>query len=173
VIRLVQGDITEVQADALVTAANAGLQGGGGVDGAIHRACGPRLLEACRALGGCPTGSAVATPAFDLEARGVRRIIHAVGPIYRGTGDEGALLAGAYRTSLQVAGTEACASVAFPAISAGVYGYPLAEAAEVAVQTVGAFMRGEPGPVKQVIFVLFDRQTYQAFEEAVSRTAAG
>ncbi len=176
-LKLVQGDITKQRTEAMVTAANAGLHGGGGVDGAIHRAAGSRLYDACRKIGGCATGSAVATPAFDLEAQGVRRVIHAVGPIYRfgkGGYDEAALLMGAYRTSLEVAAAEGCVSVAFPAISTGVYRYPTQEAATLALQVVKEFFEGEAGPVEEVVFVLFDRQTFDIFSEtleAVSRTA--
>lgn len=166
-IELVEGDITKLRADALVTAANSGLRGGGGVDGAIHRAAGPRLLEACRAIGGCPTGSAVITPAFDLEAGGARHIIHAVGPIWNGgTKGEEALLRGAYRTSLEVAAKAGCASVAFPSISTGVYGYPIALAAPVAISEVAAFLNASTA-MERVIFALFGNEAFSQFEQAL------
>jgi O-acetyl-ADP-ribose deacetylase (regulator of RNase III) len=123
---LVRGDITEQSCDALVTAANEGLWGGGGVDGAIHRAAGPRLIEACRAIGGCPTGSAVITPAFDLEENGVGFVIHAVGPIWNGGAEgEPEALHGAYERSLELAEEKGCASLAFPSIGTGIHGFPL------------------------------------------------
>ncbi|MCB0218430.1 MAG: O-acetyl-ADP-ribose deacetylase [Chrysiogenetes bacterium] len=167
VIELIEGDITKVRADALVTAANSGLRGGGGVDGAIHRAAGPRLLEACRAIGGCPTGSAVITPAFDLESGGVRHVVHAVGPIWNGgaKGEE-ALLRGAYRTSLEVAAKAGCTSIAFPSISTGVYGYPIALAAPVAISEVASFLRGSSS-IERVVFALFGSEAFGHFERAL------
>ncbi len=165
---LAQGDIIRHRADAVVTAANAGLRGGGGVDGAVHRAAGPRLLEACRAIGGCPTGSAVVTPAFDLEARGVRHVIHAVGPVWRGGAQrEAELLAGAYRASLELAEQVACRSLAFPSISTGVYGYPLELAAPVAVGVVADFLASGARALSTVTFVLFDERTMAAYERAL------
>ena len=121
-IRVVRGDITRQDVDAVVTAANSGLRGGGGVDGAVHAAAGPRLLQACRPLAPCPTGSAVVTPAFDLAP--VRWVIHAVGPVYAGRDADAVLLRGAYRSSLARADEVGARSVAFPSISTGVYGYP-------------------------------------------------
>ena len=167
-IELIEGDITKIRADALVTAANSGLRGGGGVDGAIHRAAGPRLLEACSAIGGCPTGSAVITPAFDLEAGGVRHVVHAVGPIWYGgnSGEEGKLRS-AYRTSLEVAAKADCASIAFPSISTGVYGYPIALAAPVAISEVAAFLQA-PTAIERVIFALFGNEAFRHFEQALS-----
>ena len=151
-LELVHGDIAAQRTCAVVTAANKELAGGGGVDGVIHRAAGPELLRAIRAIGGTPTGTAVITPAFGLEAQGVRFVIHAVGPIWRG-GERGEaeLLAGAYRESLRLAVENGCDSVAFPAISTGVYGYPLEGAAEVALRTVRAFLRNHPDLTVRVV----------------------
>ena len=152
------GDITAEQVDAVVNAANSGLRGGGGVDGAIHRAAGyERLRAACRALGGCPPGEAVVTPGFALHAL---YIIHTVGPVWRG-GREGEpeTLAGCYRRSLAVADEVGAASVAFPAISTGVYGYPPELAAAVAVTTVGAADTG----VSLVRFIAFDAATFDIY----------
>jgi len=157
-IEAVKGDITREEVDAVVNAANEHLAGGGGVDGAIHRAAGwERLQDACRKLGGCPTGEAVATPGFDLAARW---IIHAVGPRWRGgQGGEAELLASAYRRSLEVADELGAKSVAFPAISTGVYGYPKAEAARVAVET----LRGADSRVELVRLVAFDEDTLELY----------
>ena len=168
-VALVEGDITQIQADALVTAANAGLQGGGGVDGAIHRAAGRRLLEACRQIGGCPTGAAVLTPAFDLEERGIRHVIHAVGPRWSGgQKGEAGLLQGAYRRSLELADHAGCQSICFPSISTGVYGYPIALAAPLALETCAAFLRAEPRHLRQVLFALFGRAPLEAFSSALA-----
>ena len=167
-IELLQGDITKVSADALVTAANSGLRGGGGVDGAIHRAAGPGLLEACRAIGGCPTGSAVATPAFDLGQNGVKNVIHAVGPVWHGGGrNEAGLLEGAYKKSLQAAEEQGCASIAFPSISTGVYGFPTDRAAPIALATCKKHLEGESSQVSKIIFALFDDQTFGTFKIAL------
>ncbi|MEZ5661176.1 MAG: O-acetyl-ADP-ribose deacetylase [Burkholderiaceae bacterium] len=148
----VHADITTLRVDAIVNAANESLLGGGGVDGAIHRAAGPRLLAACRAIGGCPSGQARITPGFDLPARFV---IHAVGPIWRGGhAGERALLAACYRHSLQLAAGHGAASIAFPSISTGVYGYPFEAAARCALESVRAAVPGLPG-LAQVIFCCF------------------
>ena len=153
-------DITKLAVDAVVTAANSSLAGGGGVDGAIHRAAGPALYEACQRIGGCPTGEARITPGFKLQARWV---IHAVGPIWRG-GDEGeaGLLADAYSASLDLAAANACRSIAFPAISCGVYGFPIREAIKIGVETV----RGCQGELpEKAVFVGFDAAVVAALEE--------
>ena len=138
-IELVQGDITDEETDAIVNAANSGLRGGAGVDGAIHRAGGPAIMAETRKIGGCPTGQAVITTGGNLKAK---HVIHAVGPVYRGgTKGEAELLASAYRSSLKLASAHGLKSIAFPAISAGVYGYPLAEAARIALSTAIDYLR--------------------------------
>jgi O-acetyl-ADP-ribose deacetylase (regulator of RNase III) len=161
-IEAIQGDITRETVDALVNAANTTLLGGGGVDGAIHRAAGPELLAACRALGGCRTGDAKATLGFRLPAKWV---IHAVGPVWRG-GDAGEpeLLASCYRRSLEVADELGATSVAFPAISTGVYSYPRARAAGIAVNT----LRATPTNVELVRLVAFDDETHALYEALLS-----
>ncbi|MGH9278357.1 MAG: O-acetyl-ADP-ribose deacetylase [Acidimicrobiales bacterium] len=157
-IEAAKGDITRETTDAIVNAANQGLLGGGGVDGAIHRAAGPELMEACRALGGCPTGGARATPGFRLPARWV---IHAVGPRFRdGTHGEPELLASCYRRSLEVADELGARSVAFPAISTGIYGYPPDEAAEIAVTA----LRTTPTQVELARLVAFDDATLARYQ---------
>ena len=161
-LEAVGGDITAEAVDAIVNAANASLLGGGGVDGAIHRAAGPELLAACRTLNGCPTGDAKATPGFRLPARWV---IHTVGPVWRG-GDAGEadLLASCYRRSLEVADEIGARSVAFPAISTGIYGYPAEEAATIAVDTV----RSTSTSVDLVRLVAFDDRTRRLYEERLA-----
>ncbi|WP_031035722.1 O-acetyl-ADP-ribose deacetylase [Streptomyces sp. NRRL F-5650] len=161
-LTLVQGDITLEHADAIVNAANSSLLGGGGVDGAIHRRGGPAILEECRRLRaghlgkGLPTGQAVATTAGDLDARWV---IHTVGPVYSASEDRSGLLASCYRASLRVADELGARTVAFPAISTGVYRWPLDDAARIAVETV----RGAGTAVEEVRFVLFDDRAHEAF----------
>lgn len=170
-LELVQGDIAAQQVCAVVTAANKELAGGGGVDGVIHRAAGPELLRAIRQIGGTPTGTAVITPAFGLSARGVQHVIHAVGPIWRGgTQGEADLLSRAYRRSLHLAVQAGCRSVAFPAISTGVYGYPLEQAAEVTLRTITAFLAEHPD--LHVRVVLFDGGTLNVFRRAWQRLEA-
>ncbi len=157
-IDLALGDITQEFVDAIVNAANSSLLGGGGVDGAIHRAAGPELLAACRQLNGCRTGDAKATPGFRLRAPWV---IHTVGPVWRGgRSGEADLLASCYRRSLEVAVEVGARSVAFPAISTGVYGYPIEPAAEIAVQTI----RGFEGDVDRVRIVAFNEAVFASYE---------
>ena len=158
VLEVVEADITRLDVDAIVNAANSSLLGGGGVDGAIHEAAGPELLEACRPLGGCPPGEAKVTPGFGLPARWV---IHTVGPVWRG-GDHGEaeVLASCYTTSLARADEVGAARIAFPAISTGVYGYPVEDAAEVAVTTLRAAVETA---VESVLLVAFDAETTAAY----------
>ncbi|MEU2913432.1 O-acetyl-ADP-ribose deacetylase [Streptomyces massasporeus] len=161
-IELVQGDITRESVDAIVNAANSSLLGGGGVDGAIHRRGGPAILEDCRRLRaahlgkGLPTGRAVATTAGELDARWV---VHTVGPVFSATEDRSGILASCYRESLRVAGELGARTVAFPAISTGVYGWPMDDGARIAVETV----RAADTTVEEVRFVLFDERAYEAF----------
>jgi O-acetyl-ADP-ribose deacetylase len=164
-IRLLQGDITAQSADAIVNAANSSLLGGGGVDGAIHRAGGPSILHECRRLGGCDTGSAKATGAGLLDAR---YVIHAVGPVWRGGGEgEEAALAACHRSSLALASELGCRTVAFPAISTGIYGFPLDRAARIALATTAEELDRRTG-IERVTFVLFDAEALGTFVAALS-----
>jgi O-acetyl-ADP-ribose deacetylase (regulator of RNase III) len=154
------GDITKESTDAIVNAANSGLVGGGGVDGAIHRAGGPEIMQQCRKIGGCPTGKAVITTAGNLKAK---YVIHTVGPrYYDGTGKEAALLKSAYHESLKLASTKHLKSIAFPAISTGAYGYPIHEAARIALQTTIEYLK-EHQDIQLVRFVLYDHTSYDIF----------
>ena len=165
-IKLLRGDITKIAAGAIVNAANGSLLGGGGVDGAIHRAAGPGLLAECRTLGGCETGKAKLTKGYNLPAP---YVIHAVGPVWRGgTGGEEALLAGAYRSALDLAAENGIRSVAFPNISTGVYGYPKDKAAAVAIRTVSNFQDGHP-EMDKVNFVCFDEDNHRLYERRLGR----
>jgi len=163
---LVNGDITNEDTDAVVNAANSGLHGGGGVDGAIHRAGGPRIMEECRKIGSCPTGGAVITTGGNLKAR---HVIHAVGPIWSG-GDrnEPRLLAAAYESSLKLASEHGLESVSFPSISTGAYGYPLEQAAEVALGTVVEYLKEHP-EIRLVRFVLFGEETCSLYGDVLRR----
>ena len=162
-LRAIRADITTLPVDAIVNAANEALLPGGGVCGAIHRAAGPELARACAGIGGCPTGEARLTPAFALRAR---HVIHAVGPVWRGGfEDEPALLASAYRAALRLARDAGCRSVAFPAISTGIYGYPLAPATRIAVDTVRAF-GPEAGGLGEVVFACFSNEAAEAYRVA-------
>jgi O-acetyl-ADP-ribose deacetylase (regulator of RNase III) len=165
-LELAQGDITQQGTDAIVNAANTTLLGGGGVDGAIHRAAGPELLAESRTLGGCAIGDAKITKGYRLKAR---HVIHTVGPVYRREGKQAAeLLASAYRRSLEVASEHLLKSIAFPSISTGAYGYPLSEAAPIALKTVADFLKKHP-EIELVRFVLFDSKTLAAYEEALKK----
>ncbi len=159
-IELLEGDITRQRVDAIVNAANSSLLGGGGVDGAIHRAAGPQLFEECRTLGGCPTGQAKITGGYALPARFV---IHAVGPVYQGgRRGEADLLRSCYEISLQLAEQNGCRTVAFPAISCGIYGYPMADAARIALLATARWLSGHDLP-ESVRFVLFGAAAYEAW----------
>ena len=165
-IELVQGDITRQETDAIVNAANTTLLGGGGVDGAIHRAGGPAILAECRRLDGCETGDAKITTGGKLPAR---HVIHTVGPVYRdGRHREPELLASAYRRSLEVAAGHGLRSIAFPSISTGAYRFPVAEAAPLALGTVAGFLRARPGVLDLVRFVLFSAPDLAAYEVALA-----
>jgi O-acetyl-ADP-ribose deacetylase len=164
-------DITTLDVDAIVNAANAALAGGGGVDGAIHRAAGSALMDACRALGGCPTGDAKITPGFKLKARFV---IHAVGPVWRGGSNEEAnLLASCYRRSLEIAGEQKLASLAFSAISTGIYGFPGPQAANIAIGAVADSANRVAPSLTDVIFCCFSESSAELHRAALSARGLG
>jgi O-acetyl-ADP-ribose deacetylase (regulator of RNase III) len=174
-ISVVQGDITRQDTDAIVNAANSGLMGGGGVDGAIHRTGGPAILEECKQIvakqGRLPTGRAVITTGGNLK---VRFVVHTVGPVWRGgSGGEAELLASAYRESLKVAAENNLSSVSFPSISTGAYGYPVAEAARVAMTAVVSFAREKATSIGEVVFVLFDSATFESYLSALGEVPGG
>jgi len=160
-IEIKQGDITRLDVDAIVNAANTSLLGGGGVDGAIHRAAGPALLAECRTIGGCPTGEARITRGYKLSAR---HVIHTVGPVYRGTPDDSRLLAACYHNGLKLAVQHQIATIAFPAISCGVYGYPIHEACRIAVDTTYNFLKTN-GIIKMVSFILFSSGNLKVYQD--------
>jgi O-acetyl-ADP-ribose deacetylase (regulator of RNase III) len=159
-IKIMQGDITRLDVDSIVNAANTSLLGGGGVDGAIHRAAGPELLAECRTLGGCPTGEARITKGYRLPAR---HVIHTVGPVYRGREEDAKLLTSCYQNSLSLAVKNHLTSIAFPAISCGVYGYPIADACKIAVNTTCRFLE-KNASLNTVIFMLFSAQDLAVYE---------
>ncbi|ETA82048.1 O-acetyl-ADP-ribose deacetylase [Youngiibacter fragilis] len=161
-IEIAKGDITKIDADAIVNAANSSLLGGGGVDGAIHRAAGPGLLDECRRLDGCQTGEAKITKGYRLKAR---HVIHTVGPIYRHGQDNAGLLRSCYLRSLELAASNGLKSIAFPAISTGVYGYPVEEAARVALEAVNDFL-GNDDTLERVVMVSFDDRNLKALQDA-------
>jgi O-acetyl-ADP-ribose deacetylase (regulator of RNase III) len=164
VLALVEGDITRQDTEAIVNAANSALRVGGGVDGAINRAGGPKIQEECRRLGGCPTGQAVITTGGNLKAK---YVIHAVGPIYQdGRQGEPELLASCYRESLKLASANGIKSVAFPSLSTGVYGYPVADAAHIALKTAKEYLSQHP-EIQLVRFVLFGKPTYETYEKVL------
>ena len=168
-LSIIQGDITRQATDAIVNAANPSLMGGGGVDGAIHRAGGPAILEGCKDIvakqGRLPTGKAVITTGGNLKAR---YVIHTVGPIWHGgSKNEAELLESAYYECLTMATENKLASISFPSISTGAYGYPVAEAARIAVSTVVSFLKGQATSIKEAVFVLFDSRTYESYRSAL------
>jgi O-acetyl-ADP-ribose deacetylase (regulator of RNase III) len=168
-VSMIQGDITKQATDAIVNAANSSLMGGGGVDGAIHRAGGPAILQECKQIvarqGRLPTGHAVITTGGNLKAR---HVIHTVGPVWHGgSGDEAELLRSAYRECLRLASENELATISFPSISTGAYGYPVDEAAKTAASTVVSFLKEQTTCLAEVVFVLFDPQTYQSYCSAL------
>jgi len=161
-IEIIQGDITRLQVDAIVNAANKSLLGGGGVDGAIHRAAGPGLVKECRKLNGCETGNAKITGGYNLPASFV---IHAVGPVWQdGKKNEEKLLASCYQKSLEIAAEKHLKSIAFPNISTGIYGFPKEKAAGIAISTVTSFLNQNP-KIKKVIFAIFDEENYEIYQD--------
>jgi len=168
-IELRKMDITRLAVDAIVNAANTTLLGGGGVDGAIHRAAGPGLVAECRTLGGCPTGEARITKGYNLPAR---HVIHTVGPVYRGLPADARKLAACYRNSLELAVAHRIETVAFPAISCGVYGYPMADAARIAVDTVSECLK-QYDRLRRIVFVLFSDGDLHTYERIMSKFADG
>lgn len=163
-IEIHQGDITQLEVDAIVNAANSSLLGGGGVDGAIHRAAGPQLLDECRTLGGCPTGEARLTKGYNLPAG---YVIHTVGPVFKGRPEDPQLLKSCYNSSFQLALASGIKSIAFPAVSCGVYGYPIQDAAQIALGSAISFLQKQPD-FNRVVFVLFSDADRRVYEQALS-----
>ena len=161
-VGLTRGDITKLKVDAIVNAANTSLLGGGGVDGAIHRAAGKDLVAECRTLGGCPTGQAKITQGYNLPAR---HVIHTVGPVYEGADKSEPLLRGCYKNSLELAAKSSVRSIAFSAISTGVYGYPSKDAARVALETTRKYLDENSGPIEKVIFITFEQKDVDSYNE--------
>jgi O-acetyl-ADP-ribose deacetylase (regulator of RNase III) len=164
-IEIMKGDITTLKVDAIVNAANTSLLGGGGVDGAIHRAAGPGLLSECRKIGGCPTGEARITGAHNLPTK---HVIHTVGPIYRGKAEDPNLLSSCYLNSLKLAVKHDITSIAFPAISCGIYGYPIKEACKIAIDTTCNFLK-QNSSLKKIVFILFSVDNYNVYTEYLKR----
>ncbi len=167
-IQIMQGDITTLEVDAIVNAANKSLLGGGGVDGAIHRAAGPELLAYCRTLGGCETGEAKITMGYNLPAR---YVIHTVGPVYSGRPEDKDLLARCYQNSLQLAVDHDVVTIAFPAISCGVYGYPIDEASKIAIDTTCEFLKSNKS-IEGVIFVLFSAGDFRIYKDYLEKISS-
>lgn len=164
-MEVMQGDITQLEVGAIVNAANNSLLGGGGVDGAIHRAAGPELLAECRTIGGCPTGEARITKGYQLPAK---YVIHTVGPVYGGVPEDSQLLSSCYQNSLQLAVEKNVTSIAFPAVSCGVYGYPIKSACKIAVDTTADFLR-ENLSVKKVVFMQFSSENYDIYMDYLKK----
>jgi O-acetyl-ADP-ribose deacetylase (regulator of RNase III) len=167
-IEIQRGDITRLHVDAIVNAANTSLLGGGGVDGAIHRAAGPGLVTECRSLGGCPTGEARITKGYHLPAK---HVIHTVGPVYRATPEDSRFLTRCYQNSLSLAVSHGVKTIAFPAISCGVYGYPIEEACRIAVDTTCRFLENQP-LLEKVIFILFSEKDRSVYQDYLRRLGA-
>ncbi len=165
-IKLVKGDITKLEVDAIVNAANSSLLGGGGVDGAIHRVAGPKLLEECKTLGGCPVGGAKITKGYDLPAK---YVIHTVGPVYHGKPNDAVLLSSCYAKCLDLARKNSCRSIAFPGISTGVYGYPVAEAAKVSYNAVDEWLLTYSDYDIDVFFCCFSDEAFAEYEKLLKR----
>lgn len=163
----IKADITRIDVDVIVNAANKSLLGGGGVDGAIHRSAGPRLLKACRALGGCKTGEAKLTPGFNLPAQ---FIVHTVGPVWHGGGNEAKQLASCYRNSLALADDVGAHSIAFPCISTGVYGYPVADAAQIAINTTKAECVANATGIERIVFCCFSDDDLEIYQSLIAET---
>lgn len=168
-IEIQQGDITKLEIDAIVNAANRSLLGGGGVDGAIHRAAGPELLAECRTLGGCPTGEARITGGYNLPAK---YVIHTVGPVYSGKAEDSRLLSLCYHNSLSLAVQNHISSIAFPAISCGVYGYPIEKACRIAMDTNCTYLKDQPA-IAHVIFMLFSKKDLEIYKSYIADIGTG